>query len=136
MSKPDKEDIAREKFLADLEAESDQNWIIQPTGDSDFEKGCRAGINAVLATMRDWHFGISMHEDNGSYEVSMQITETLCYAEDFDTVIQFNVDMNKGDDDAIRAFSAYLRAQADEVDKAIGFRWENRRKKVAPEEDA
>jgi hypothetical protein len=135
MRTPDKEDIAREKFLADLEAESDQNWFIQPTGDSDFEKGARAGINAVLATMRDWHFGISMHShDDGGYEISMIITETLTYAEDFETIIRFGTDINKGDDDAIRAFSAFLRSQADEVDKAIGFRW-GRRKKAALEEE-
>jgi hypothetical protein len=125
MRTPDKEDIAREKFLADLEAESDRDWIIQPTGDTDFEKGCRAGINAVLATMRDWHFGIGMHShDDGTYEINMIITETLIYAEDFASIIQQGIDLHKGDDDAIRAFSAFLRAQADEVDKAVGFRWE------------
>jgi hypothetical protein len=123
MDRHDKKDAAREQFLADLEAESDRDWIIQPTGDTDFEKGCRAGINAVLATMRDWHFGISMHdEDGGGYQISMQITETLAYAEDFATIVQFGIDMNRGSDDDLRRLSAYLRARADEVDEAIGWR--------------
>jgi hypothetical protein len=30
MSEPEDPDIRRDKFLADLEAENDRNWIIQP----------------------------------------------------------------------------------------------------------
>lgn len=112
-------------------------WMICPTGDTDYEKGVRRGLEVVLLTIRDTHGTFDLcRNDDGSYELSLQIYEDhLRYCEDFATVIQVEVDMNKGDDDAIRAFSAYLRAQADEVDKAIGWKPKPRFKKEALEEE-
>jgi hypothetical protein len=102
-------------------------WMVTPDGDTDYEKGVRRGIEVVLVTIRDQCDGFDLwRRDDGSYRLSLAIYESLRYEEDFAKVIETEVKMNKGDDDAIRAFSAYLRAKADEVDKAIGLRWKQK----------
>jgi hypothetical protein len=120
----DTDDVLAKEFQAACErfAEPDQ-WSFFPTGDTDFEKGIRRGLQLVLLTIRDECQGFDLwRREDGSYWLSLPIYENLTYREDFSKVILEEIEMNKGDDEAIRAFSAYLRAQADEVDAAIGFR--------------
>jgi hypothetical protein len=119
------DDMLEKKFNAACNAAiSPDEWMFVPDGDTDFEKGIRRGLELVLLTIRDQCDGFDLwRENDGSYRLSLSIYESLRYAQDFAKVIQTEVEMNQGDDDTIRAFSAYLRAQADEVDKAIGFRW-------------
>jgi hypothetical protein len=86
----------------------------------------------VLLAIRDECQGFDLyHREDGSYCLSLSIYEDLAYREDFSKVILEEIQMNKGDDEAIRALSAFLRAQADEVDKAIGFRWASTKRSPA-----
>lgn len=118
-------------------AESDE-WMVCPIGDTAFEKGVRRGIELVLSTIRDSHGPIDLYQqDDGSYEIHMLIYDNFVFSQDFAKTIREAIAWVKGGDDDIRRLSAYLRAQADEVDKAIG--WEPpprpRRKKEALEEE-
>jgi hypothetical protein len=124
----DADDMLQKEFktLCD-KAIAPDGWMFVPDGDTDYEKGIRRGLELVLLTIRDQCDGFDLwRRDDGSYRLSLAIYESLRYEEDFAKVIETEVETNKGDDDAIRAFSAYLRAKADEVDKAIGFRWKQR----------
>jgi hypothetical protein len=124
MSNTDDDTLAEEFKAACERVTKPDQWTFFPTGDTNLEKGIRRGLELVLLTIRDQceDFYISRRDD-GSYELGLAIYEDLEYRQNLATVVRNKIDVAKGDDEAIEALSAFLRAQADEVDKAIGFRW-------------
>jgi hypothetical protein len=136
MSDTDDDTLAEEFKAACERVTKPDQWTFFPTGDTNFEKGIRRGLELVLLTIRDEceDFDIRRDDDN-SYQLSLAIYQNLTYRQNLATVVRNKIDLAKGDDEAICAFSAFLRAQADEVDKAIGYRWKGRRKKEALEEE-
>jgi hypothetical protein len=134
----DEDDPLEKKFKATCNAAigTSDEWMVCPTGDTDFEKGIRRGIELVLLTIRDRHGPIDLYpQDDDSYHIDILLWDDMSFTQDFAKTIQSAIDWVKGEDDAIRRLSAYLRAQADEVDKAIGFEWSSHRKKEALEEE-
>jgi hypothetical protein len=121
-TKPDEDDPLEKEFQqrCNRVSKPDQ-WLINPVGDTDFEKGVRRGIEIVVLSIRDTHGEFDLWpQENGSYWLDLDIYEDgLIYREDFAKLIRSFINRHGGDDDDIHALSAYLRAQADEVDKAI-----------------
>jgi hypothetical protein len=122
------DDPLKAEFKAKCNAAiSPDGWMFVPDGDTDYEKGIRRGLELVLLTIRDQHGPIDLYQqDDGSYQISMMIYDDFTFRQDFAKTIKEAINWVKGDDDGVRRLSAYLRAQADEVDKAIGFTWKQR----------
>jgi hypothetical protein len=138
MSDDEDDPLEAEFKVACNRATKPDEWMFIPYGDTDFEKGIQRGLELVLLTIRDQHGPIDLYpQDDGSIQISMSIYENLSFNQDFAKTIQDAITWVKGDDDAIRRLSAYLRAAADEVDKAIGWKPKPRpsHKKEALEEE-
>ena len=133
----DENDPLEKKFQAacNKAISASNEWMVCPIGDTSFEKGVRRGIETVLLTIRDSHGPIDLYQqDDGSYEIHMLICDNFVFSQDFTKTIKEAIAWVKGDDDDIRRLSAYLRAQADEVDKAIGWKPKPRKKEALEEE--
>ena len=115
------DDTLEQEFKARCNAAvSPDEWLFTPDGDTDYEKGIRRGLELVLLTIRDQHGPIDLYpQDDGSYRIDILLWDDMSFAQDFGKTIQRALAYVKGDDDEVRRLSAYLRAQADEVDKAI-----------------
>ena len=121
MSDTDDDPLEQEFKARCNAAVSPDEWMFTPDGDTDYEKGIRRGLELVLLTIRDQHGPIDLYsQDDGSYRIDILLWDDMSFAQDFAKTIQSAIAYVRGDDDEIRRLSAYLRAQADEVDKAIG----------------
>jgi hypothetical protein len=121
--------VISEKFRAALDAEDASGWLVTLDDENiDYIRGCRRGIEMTLRTIRDQYTGLMISvEEDGSVGIGYGLTESIECEEDLAPILAETINEHQGDDDAIRALSAFLRAQADECDKAIGLKWSDKR---------